>query len=184
MQVDKLIESESRQWFSFDHYVTKEQLQQRKEPPMKDKIVIEPTDTKHTLKRKRNGGCCEYPGCCSKGNTEWHHEHATALGLRDQRGGNGQGNSREQNGVYRKVSDFKPTENPHVIHSYEQQMQLCTLLCKIHHENTHTNYLHEKYRLQQQHTATKRLVIFAALRADVGVLAAVRGLRALRNLDF
>jgi hypothetical protein len=151
---------------------------------MKDKKAIEPTDSKHTLKRKRNGGCCEYPGCCSKGNTEWHHEHATALGLRDQRGGNGQGNSREQNGVYRKVSDFKPTENPHVIHSYEQQMQLCTLLCKIHHENTHTNYLHEKYRLQQQHTATKRLVIFAALRADVGVLAAVRGLRALRNLDF
>jgi hypothetical protein len=52
----------------FEHYVTREEIRRKLEEGKKEKIVIEPRDTKHTLKRKRNNGCCEYAGCTNKEN--------------------------------------------------------------------------------------------------------------------
>ena len=129
----------------FDCYVTREDIIREKKGEKRERIVIEPTDTKHTLKRKRNNGCCEYTGCDAKDKLEWHHEPSffskqppqqTAEGGCGGRGGGGDGGVK---GVYRKISDYKPTSNPHVINAYEQQLQQCSLLCKIHHEHTHTH---------------------------------------------
>ena len=65
---------EGKDWVGFDRYITRDDKRRRLEEGKKEKITIEPTDTKHTLKQKRNNGCCEYVGCMSKENVEWHHQ--------------------------------------------------------------------------------------------------------------
>jgi hypothetical protein len=51
--------------------------------------------------------------------------------------------------VYRKISNFRPTENENLLDAYEIQMENCTLLCEQHHKHTHTHYLLEKNRMEQ-----------------------------------
>ena len=41
------------EWVGFEHYVTREDKRRKLEEGKKEKIVIETTDTKHTLKQKR-----------------------------------------------------------------------------------------------------------------------------------
>ena len=59
---------EAKEWVGFEDYVTREEKRRRQEEGKKERIVIEPTDTKHTLKRKRNNGCCEFECCMAKVN--------------------------------------------------------------------------------------------------------------------
>jgi hypothetical protein len=40
---------EGKDWVGFDHYITREDKRRRLEEGKKEKIMIEPTDTKHTL---------------------------------------------------------------------------------------------------------------------------------------
>ena len=58
----------------FDCYVTREDIIREKKGEKRERRLVEPTDTKHTLKRKRNNGCCEYTGCDAKDKLKWHHE--------------------------------------------------------------------------------------------------------------
>jgi hypothetical protein len=46
---------------------------------LKPRIEVTASDTVTTLKRKRNNGCCEFPGCkCdSLAALEWHHHFKT-----------------------------------------------------------------------------------------------------------
>ena len=60
----------SSEWQGFDHYVTKESIKQQETTRKRERIHMEPEDTKHTVKVKRNGGCCEHKGCGVKENTE------------------------------------------------------------------------------------------------------------------
>ena len=84
--------------------------------------------------------------------------------------------------MYRKISDFKPTTNTNVIDAYEKEMQRCDLLCKTHHEHTHTHHLLEKSRLELQQTAASHLATYLAVVAEYGELVAVRVLREKRKL--
>jgi hypothetical protein len=177
---------ESKEWAGFEHYITREDKQRKQEEGRKERIAIETSDTKHTLKRKRNNGCCEFEGCEATEHLEWHHEPSfyskhlpqqSGVGGCVCEGGGGDG------GVYRKISDFKPTTNPNVINAYEQQMQKCSLLCKNHHETTHTHTHLENCRLQQQHTIVKRLAMYSAIQSEHGHMAAVCVLRAFRKLN-
>jgi hypothetical protein len=170
----------------FDCYVTREDIIREKKGEKRERIVVEPTDTKHTLKRKRNNGCCEYTGCDAKDKLEWHHEPSFFSKQPPQQtaeGGCGGGGDGGVKGVYRKISDYKPTSNPHVMNAYEQQLQHCSLLCKIHHEHTHTHTLNENSRLQQQQTVASRPCTYTTVYAEHGPMAALRVLRALRKLD-
>ena len=67
------MDQEAKGWVGFEQYITREEKRRRQEEGKKEIIVIEPMDTKHTLKRKRNNGCCEFEGCMAKENVEWHH---------------------------------------------------------------------------------------------------------------
>ena len=64
---------EGKDWVGFDHFIIADSKRRRLEGENKERLVIEPTETKHTLKQKRNNGCCEYEGCGAKENLEWHH---------------------------------------------------------------------------------------------------------------
>ncbi len=57
---------EGQERVGFDHYVTREDKRRKLEEGKKEKMVIETTDTKHTLKQKRNNGRCEYAGCSNR----------------------------------------------------------------------------------------------------------------------
>ncbi len=126
----------------FEAYIVIEEQREKetkRESSMR-KGKIQPFDTKESLKRKRNGGVCEWSGCTQTLGLEWHHKSATRLA------GDGK-NSAE--GVYRKISNFRPTENENLLDAYEMQMESCTLLCKKHHKETHTQYLREKTQMEQ-----------------------------------
>lgn len=103
-----------------------------KEEGARKRIAIEPHDTKQTLKRKRNGGVCEYAGCGETEGVEWHHDLPS---IEDIRAG------KKRRGVYRNPSNYQPTNNPYLLAAYEYEMLLCTLLCKRHHELVHTEWL-------------------------------------------
>jgi hypothetical protein len=108
------------------------------------RIAIEPHDTKQTLKRKRNGGVCEYQGCCETEGVEWHHDLPS---IEDIRAG------KKRRGVYRNPSNYQPTSNRNVLAAYEYEMQLCTLLCKRHHELVHTQWLDALQNSRLDHLA-------------------------------
>ena len=59
----------------FEAYVTRDMLREKQEGNKeRDRIEVLPTDTKESLKRKRNGGVCEYFGCLRTYGLEWHHD--------------------------------------------------------------------------------------------------------------
>ena len=137
----------------FDAYVTREMLRsyrEGKERETRERIQVLPTDTKESLKRKRNEGVCEYFGCRVTEGVEWHHDLSPAA-------------RREKVGVYRNISNFRPTSNSNVLNAYENQLLYCTLLCKKHHEHTHTEHLLKKRRLRQQHQMQSRLALLEAV---------------------
>jgi hypothetical protein len=176
-----------KDWVGFDCFVTREDRRTDKKGEKRKIIAIEPTDTKHTLKQKRNNGKkTSTHSNRHKDKLEWHHEpsfFSKNPGQQSAEGGCKGGGGGGGNGVYRKISDYKPTSNPNVINAYEQQLQQCALLCKIHHECTHTHTLVENSRLQQQQSVASRLATYTAVYAEHGPMAALLVLRALRKLD-
>jgi hypothetical protein len=139
----------------FDAYVTQDMLKEAKGGGReRDRLEITPTDTKESIKLGRNGGVCEYFGCMVKEGLEWHHDYATWMV-----GGDGVPVGRKE-GVYRNISNFRPTDNPFVLEAYEKELMQCTLLCKKHHTHTHTHHRAlKKQRYQQPSSAAADFVI-------------------------
>ena len=135
----------------FEAYVTRDMLREKQEGNKeRDMIEVLPTDTKESLKRKRNGCVCEYFGCLRTYGLEWHHDYVTW-----SVGGEGKPVKRKE-GIYRNISNFRPTNNPYLIKAYEDELMLCTLLCKLHHIHTHTHHRRKKLcRSQHSSTTTK-----------------------------
>jgi hypothetical protein len=143
---------------------------------LKERIEVHSYDTQKSLKRKRNNGQCEYPGCGEKRlhMFEWHHHFKTLPA--DQRGGEKVGGS-----MYRKISTFTPSDNPNKLEAYAIQMQKCTLLCTPHHTHTHTHYPDQYMRLNQ-HLVQQRAKQFALLVQQHGVEKALKAMREIRKL--
>ena len=128
----------------FEAYVTQEMIKQAKEEiKERDKIQITPTDTKESIQMKRNRGVCEYFGCRISTGLEWHNDYVTWSVWGEEKP------VRRQEGVYRNISNYRPTNNPFVIEAYEQELMLCTLLCKKHHTHTHTHHRVKILRIHQ-----------------------------------
>jgi len=142
---------------------------------LKERIEVHSSDTQRSLKRKRNNGQCEFPGCGEKRvhMLEWHHHFKTLPA--EQRGG-----ERVGGGMYRKISTFTPSNNPNKLDAYANQLQKCTLLCTPHHTHTHTHFAHHP-RLNQ-HLVQQRAQEFALLVQQHGVQKALKAMRELRKL--
>jgi hypothetical protein len=168
----------------FDEYIEVSHMKKRQTQEDKpEQSSILPGDTAASLKRKRNGGACERLGCSAIDNVEWHHHNETwlcseghaavAAEIKDWGGARG---------VKRFVSKLQPTTNKAVLDAYAAEIQKCTLLCKMHHEQTHTLHLQKKSRLQLQHAAARRLATWMVLVRQYGQVAAARAMLQLEKL--
>ena len=117
----------------FEAYVTREEVKKGRLEWKKPRIEVSPSDTSASLQMKRSGGYCEFPGCRENQGLEWHH-HGKTLAA-----GYGWGEVQFWGNVYRKITEFKSTNNPELLKVYSDTLQECTLLCKYHHAHTHTH---------------------------------------------
>jgi hypothetical protein len=99
----------------------------------KRRISVTAEDTKDSLKKKR-GGKCEWPGCPETENLHWHHMRKT---LPDEYK---QDRDEFYKTPYKKMSDFKRTNNPEQLEYYTGLMRECELKCPVHHKDTHTHH--------------------------------------------
>jgi hypothetical protein len=150
-----------------------------KKEGLKERIQVTAEDTNASLKRKRNGGVCEFEGCEEKENTEWHHHYKTMPAEKRIRGmGGGMGGG----GVYMNISKYTGTKNENAQEAYAEQLQTCTLLCTKHHTHTHTH--HSKQERLRKHAVAMQInsETFASLHMQHGLKAAVKTMAALRKL--
>lgn len=124
------------------------------------KHLVEHTDTKTSLKRKRNDGKCEFPGCTQTDLLEWHHYLHTWLGPQPA--------NRSNKCFKRYMAHFQPTANAHKLQAYADELQKTTLLCRKHHTHTHTTYFQEKSRLRKELAAASRLAALAEVERQHG----------------
>ena len=163
----------------FDAYMEVGRKREGGKEGLKERIEVTATDTNASLKRKRNGGVCEFEGCGEKENTEWHHHFKTMPADKRMRGiGGGVGRGE----VYRKISKYTGSENKETQDVYADQLQRCTLLCTQHHTHTHTH--HSEQERLRSHTAAMQQSsqMFAVLQQQYGLHGAIKAMAALRKL--